>query len=259
MTTTYFITGANRGIGFELTKKISENKDNVVVATTRSFDRAGQLKDLKRDNIEIIQLDVTDSLDELKDSLSKLKVLQENGVDVFIQNAGIYLDAGEGTATTPIEHFTDMFNGNTLSSIKVYQAIYPYWIREHKGVTKKAVYISSLLGSMGGFILPSFGYGLSKAALNFHAKHTAFEHSNSENPVLKESITVSLHPGLVTTDMGSAGAEKLRQNESFAGLDLDKIIISPPQSASDLVKIIDGLKLEDTGSFFNHDGSKLPF
>lgn len=99
MTTTYFITGANRGIGYELAKKISENKDNVVVATTRSWARAEQLKELKRSNLEIIQLDVTHSVDQLKAALGKLKILQENGVDVFIQNAGIYLEAGASTAT----------------------------------------------------------------------------------------------------------------------------------------------------------------
>lgn len=259
MTTTYFITGANRGIGYELAKKISENKDNVVVATTRSWARAEQLKELKRSNLEIIQLDVTHSVDQLKAALGKLKILQENGVDVFIQNAGIYLEAGASTATAPIEHYTDLFNANTLSGIKVYQAIYPYWIRENKGVTKKAVYVSSIVASMTGFIFPSFGYGLSKSALNFHAKHTAFENSNSENPVLKESITISLHPGVVATDMGSAAIEKFRQNGGAIGLDLDKMVISPPHSASDIVKVIDGLKLEDTGSFISHDGAKIPF
>ncbi|SGZ54742.1 CIC11C00000004888 [Sungouiella intermedia] len=254
MTTTYFITGANRGIGYELAKKISENKDNVVVATTRSWARAEQLKELKRSNLEIIQLDVTHSVDQLKAALGKLKILQENGVDVFIQNAGRCKHCH-----SPIEHYTDLFNANTLSGIKVYQAIYPYWIRENKGVTKKAVYVSSIVASMTGFIFPSFGYGLSKSALNFHAKHTAFENSNSENPVLKESITISLHPGVVATDMGSAAIEKFRQNGGAIGLDLDKMVISPPHSASDIVKVIDGLKLEDTGSFISHDGAKIPF
>lgn len=250
MAITYIITGANRGIGFELTKKLSEDKSNVVVATTRSMDRADQLRSLKRENIEIIQLDVSDSLIKVKESLGKLKVLADSGVDVFILNAGIFLNGTGSSSTELIENYSKQFEVNTISSVKFYQAIYPYWTREHAGVTKKAVYISSVLGSMGGFILQSFGYGLSKAATNFHAKHTAFEHSNSENPVLKNSISVSVHPGLVTTDMGAPAVEIYN---------LHDIAISPPQSAESVVKLVEGLKLEDNGAFLNYDGNKLEY
>lgn len=250
MTVTYIITGANRGIGFELAKKLSETKDNVVVATTRSLDRADQLKKLNRDNVEIIQLDVSDLLDKVKESLNKLKVLAENGVDVFIQNAGIFVEGTGSSSTEPIENYSKQLEVNTLSSIKFYQAIYPYWTKEHTGATKKAVYISTILGSIGALTLPSFGYGLSKAALNFHTKHTAFEHTNSENPLLKSSISVSLHPGVVTTDMGTAGVEKYQ---------LQDIAITPSQSAESLVKVIEGLTPDDNGGFLSYDGSKLEY
>jgi len=252
MTTSYIVTGANRGIGFELVKKLSENVDNVIVATSRSLERAEALRNLNKQNIEIIQLDVTDSVDELKAALAKLKFLAKYGVDVFIQNAGIGFlpKVPDYTIDQPIESYTKFFEGNTLSSVKFYQAIYPYWLKEHAGVTKKGVYVSSVAGTIGDLAFTTFAYGLSKAALNFHAKHTSFEHSNSENPTLKSSITVAIHPGLVLTDMGTPGAK---------AYNLESIAITPEQSGESVVKLIEGLKSEDNGEFLNYDGTKLNY
>lgn len=250
MTTSYIVTGANRGIGFALVKKLSEDKDNVVVATSRSLERAEELRKLNKSNVEIIQLDLNDSLDELKAALAKLKFLAKYGVDVFIQNAGIGFvpKSPDYTIDQSIESYSHFFEGNTLSSIKFYQAIYPYWVKEHAVVTKKGIYVSSGVGSIGGLSFNSFGYGMSKAALNFHAKHTSFEHSNSEDPILKSSITIVVNPGLVLTDMGKPAAEVF---------DLDPI--TPTFSAESLVKVIDGLSIEDNGEFYNYDGTKNIF
>lgn len=250
MTTSYIVAGANRGIGFELVKKLSENADNVVVATSRSLDRADQLKELNRSNVEIIQLDVTDSVDQLKNALSKLKFLAKYGVDVFVQNAGIGISGSHSTFNEPIESYTYFFEGNALSSIKFYQAIYPYWIKEVTGKAKKGIYISSLAGSIGGLRIGTFGYGLSKAALNFHAKHTSFEHAHSENPVLKNSITVAVHPGVVLTDMGKPVIDDLG---------LTDLAITPEESGELLAVLIDGLKPEDNGEFYNYDGTKATY
>lgn len=249
MTTTYIVTGANRGIGFEIVKKLSENEDNLIVATSRSLDRAGELQKLNKSNIEIIQLDVTDSVDQLKGALAKLTFLVEHGVDTFIQNAGIGFvpKVGESTLDQPVESYTKFFEGNALTNVKFYKAIFPYWIRENKSVTKKALYISSLAGSIGGLFLTSFGYGMSKAAMNFHAKHTSFEHANSENEILKNSITVAVHPGVVLTDMGKP---------AVGPMNLESIAISPVESGESIVKLIEGLKPEDNGEFYSYDGTK---
>lgn len=251
MGATYFITGANRGIGFSLTKAISENKDNTVVATTRSFERAEQLKDLNRSNIEIIQLDVTDSLEKQKESLAKLKVLAKSGVDVFIQNAGIFILEDTPISKEPIENFVTQWEGNTLSSIKIYQAIYPYWTKKNDNATKKAVFISSMVGSMGAFGFATKGYGLSKAGLNFVAKHIAFENAESEDPTLKNSVTISVHPGVVTTDMGRPGVEALEF--------LRPLAITPDQSAEAILKLVGDVKPEQSGDFLSYDGSKLAY
>ena len=62
------------------------------------------------------------------------------------------------------------------------------------------------------------------------------------NQFINENIVVtSYHPGWVRTDMGGNLAD-----------------ISPEESATGLLKHFLNLKKEDTGKFFNYDGSTLP-
>lgn len=244
---TYFITGANRGIGFALAQIVSANKENKVVATTRSLSRAEQLQNLKRANIEIIELDVTDSVEKQKSALSKLKFLQK-GADVVVQNAGIFYLSENTIATEPIETFVEQFEGNALASVKFYQAIYLYW-KKPTGNSKKLIFISSVGGSMGGFALPTKAYGLSKAAVNFLAKHIAVENASDEE--LKDSVTISLHPGVVLTDMGKTGIEAVEL--------LRQLAITPEESAEAIYKVIGEVKPEQSGEFLNYDGTQLPY
>ena len=63
-----------------------------------------------------------------------------------------------------------------------------------------------------------------------------------EDKFINENIVVtSYHPGWVRTDMGGNLAD-----------------ISPEESATGLLKHFLNLKKEDTGKFFNYDGSTLP-
>ena len=64
MVVTYFITGANRGIGFGFAKQLSADSNNVVIATTRSFANAAALIELNRSNLHIIEYDITSPLEK---------------------------------------------------------------------------------------------------------------------------------------------------------------------------------------------------
>lgn len=245
---TYLVTGANRGIGFQIAKKWSLDPQNLVVATTRSFERAKSLQDLRRPNLEIILLDVSGSLETIERALRKSQFLAL-GVDVVVQNAGVLAGASGLTSQVPIDNFSYHFEQNTLSSIKLYQAVYPYW-KKSTGKVKKFVFISSHAGSMGGFVVPTFGYGMSKAAVNFFAKHISWEHAHSDDPVLRNSITVAIHPGVVYTDMGKEGIERLG---------LSDLAITPQQSGNAVVEVVDQLEPSDNGRFINYDGSRLEY
>jgi NAD(P)-dependent dehydrogenase (short-subunit alcohol dehydrogenase family) len=83
----------------------------------------------------------------------------------------------------------------------------------------------------------SYGYRMSKAALNIAGKSLAID--------LKPQgiAVVILHPGLVATRM-------INYNPSG---------ISPQQSVEGLLKRIDALTLETSGSFWHANGDVLPW
>jgi NAD(P)-dependent dehydrogenase (short-subunit alcohol dehydrogenase family) len=96
--------------------------------------------------------------------------------------------------------------------------------------------MSSRLGSISessGMTLP---YATSKAALNLLAKGLAATLAS------RGVIVIALSPGWVRTDMGGAGAPLL-----------------PQTSVDGLRRVIAGLKPSDSGKFFSHDGSTIPW
>lgn len=90
MSKVYFISGANRGIGFALTKELSQDSSNIVIGSARDVSNAKELQELveSRKNVHIVGLDVSDavSIDKLD---SQLKDIAKDGIDVLISNAEI--------------------------------------------------------------------------------------------------------------------------------------------------------------------------
>ena len=66
--------------------------------------------------------------------------------------------------------------------------------------------------------------------------------SISEELKSKQITVVSFHPGWVRTDMGGPNAT-----------------LSPQESASYLIQSFINLKLENSGKFYNYDGSLINF
>ena len=101
----------------------------------------------------------------------------------------------------------------------------------------KLAAISSRMGSIGltteanGWL-----YRASKAALNSAVKSASVQLGR------RGVVCMALSPGWVRTDMGGAGAP-----------------LAPESSVAGLRKVIAGLKPADSGKFFSHDGSSIPW
>lgn len=251
--TTIVITGANRGIGFELAKKYSENSKNTVIATSRSLENAEKLKKLNCDNVHFIKVDINDSLEDLKKSLTVLDSIAPKGVDIVIHNAGICTPRKDGIDLTsdPLEDYQTHFNTNTLGSIKMYQAIYPYWSKK-TGASKMIVFISSAAGLTNNYFgLTTYGYGMSKSAINFFAKEASSFHAQSSEEHIKNSVTIAIHPGLVKTDM----SKRFIETRNVASLGVQ--VLASLECAEMLTELFDGLTVEDNGTFKSYDGSTI--
>ncbi|KAG5722282.1 hypothetical protein E4T56_gene4439 [Termitomyces sp. T112] len=151
----WLITGTSSGLGRELVVAALKRGDKVIAtARARSLNR---LDDLKVKGADILELDVTDTLENLREVARKAVELHGR-VDVLINNAG-YLLVGALEENTPEETF-DEFNTNVLGALNVTRAFLPY-MRERRAGT--ILFLGSLRG-WGAF--PNAGiYTATKFAL----------------------------------------------------------------------------------------------
>ncbi len=104
--------------------------------------------------------------------------------------------------------------------------------------------LSAKVGSIGDNQLGGwYSYRASKAALN-QLVHTAAIELRRRQP---QALCVALHPGTVATNLSAPFAK--------TGLQVQ----TPDHAAARLLGVIEGLQTTDSGGFFNHDGSVLPW
>ena len=104
--------------------------------------------------------------------------------------------------------------------------------------------LSAKVGSIGDNHLGGwYSYRASKAALNQLVRTAAIELRRRQ----PQALCVALHPGTVATTLSAPFAK--------TGLQVQ----APDPAAARLLGVIDGLQAADSGGFFNHDGSVLPW
>jgi NAD(P)-dependent dehydrogenase (short-subunit alcohol dehydrogenase family) len=104
--------------------------------------------------------------------------------------------------------------------------------------------LSAKVGSIGDNRLGGwYSYRASKAALNQLVRTAAVELRRRQ----PQALCVALHPGTVATALSAPFAK--------SGLD----VRTPMDAAQRLLDVMDGLKASDSGGFFNHDGTPLPW
>lgn len=248
--TVYFITGGNRGIGFELVKRLSENENNIIITSARNIEQSADLSQVnkKRTNVHVVKLDVASktSVFEAAGEVSKIA----DKVDVLISNAGVS-EAFGTVLDTDEDDWSTHWKTNVLGPVLLYQAFYPLLA---KGDAKKIIFMSSMLGSIGGFLgLSVSAYGQSKAAMNYTTKEISTE-------VAEKGFTVvAVHPGLVSTDTGSRGFSTILAANPHLKDMMDNSTITPETCATTLVDTFAKLTPESNGKFINNDGTELPW
>jgi len=104
--------------------------------------------------------------------------------------------------------------------------------------------LSAKVGSIGDNRLGGwYSYRASKAALNQLVRTAAIELTRKQ----PQAICVALHPGTVDTTLSAPF--------SRSGLE----VRTPDAAAQRLLEVIAALGASDSGGFFNHDGSALPW
>jgi len=245
---TFFISGGNKGIGFALVKNLCDNESNIVIASARNPDEAKELRNLaeKKQNVHIVKMDVTSKESTIKAATEVSKLVGK--VDVLIANAG-FADEFGSVLETKEEVWVQHWQTNVLGSVFLYQAFYEL---VERGDKKQIVFISSALGSIGGYIgLSVSAYGQSKAALNYTVKEISAEIGE------KGFTVVAVHPGQVSTDTGKRGNETLIAAKPYLKEMIEKYSIPPEKSAAALLAILNKLSTNDNGKFLSYDGTEI--
>lgn len=191
------ITGANRGIGLEITRQLAEQGHKVFLGSRNHSkgEEAAQSFVEKGLDIRVIQLDVgsEDSIRHAFDEYQK----ENDRLDVLINNAGIFTDRNYSLEDIPMEIFDEIINVNFRGALLMTRIFLPLLKTSSDA---RIVNLSSGLGAfneMGGGYP---GYRISKTAMN---AMTAIFGSELSNYGIKSN---SMCPGWVKTDMGGSGA-----------------------------------------------------
>lgn len=202
------VTGANRGIGFEVCRQLAE-KDFVVLLTARDTEKAqttaGKLANAG--GVEALPLDVADvrsieaAVGEVAERYGRL--------DVLINNAGINYDTWETAENADIDDtVVETIRTNLLGPWRVCQAFLPLL---QKSRASRVVNVSSESGSLAHMGAGPPAYQVTKAALNALTRTLAGELRHAH--ILVNAVC----PGWVATEMGGAGAPRSLE-EGAAGI-----------------------------------------
>jgi NAD(P)-dependent dehydrogenase (short-subunit alcohol dehydrogenase family) len=221
MTKTTLVTGANRGIGYELAKQLKARGHQVIAVCRTSSSELDHL-DVRVES----GVDVADAA-HVADLAKRVANVRLDGL---IANAGIL--RGDTLDTIDFESVLQQFQVNALGALRTVHALLP-----RLAAGAKVALITSRMGSIadngsGGY----YGYRMSKAALNAAGMSLARD-------LARRNIAVAiLHPGFVKTDMtGNSGG------------------IEPSDAAAQLLARVEDLNLQNTGTFWHANGEVLPW
>ncbi len=232
---TVFVTGANRGLGYEHVKQYAE-KGWKVIACARNPEQAKELKELQKkhgENFIIEQLEVVDHnrIEELAEKYSN------TAIDILINNAGTTGPMGVPGAmgyqkidSMDYQIWRDILEVNLLSPFKIATAFHDHVARSKK---KILIMMSSDLGSVeqnnfGGF----YSYRASKSSLNIISKGMSVDWN--------DLTVIALAPGWCKTYLGGDEAE-----------------IEPAESVEQQQEMFENITAKDSGKFLDRFGQEV--
>jgi len=237
------VTGANRGIGLELVKRLALETESTVIACSRSMSE--ELEELvKSPSVHHVSMDITsqESVDEAHEKI--LSILGDKGINLLVNNAGMAIKT-MSPLTTSTEDISKNFEVNVVGTHRVTLKFAPFLFKAAEqnadaeiGCNKAfCLNVSSAVGSItntDAAWVPA--YRISKAALNMLTRTTAIEFLE------KKVLVCSVHPGWVQTDMGGPNA-----------------LLPTSTCVDDLMEVIQKATVEHSGVMLRNKMEVMPF
>lgn len=193
------ITGANRGIGYELVKQLASMGFKVILASRDSKKGAEAAQRLADSGLDVsfVVMDVTDQESIRKAAMTITETVGR--LDVLINNAGVYLDGSARLLTMDPAILEQTMSTNFFGVYHVMRSFLPLMERRGYG---KIINVSSEYGAINAMSSPGAGaYKISKLAMNALTRLAAAE--------VKRDIKIyAVDPGWVSSDMGGPSAPR---------------------------------------------------
>lgn len=238
-----FITGANRGIGFETAKGLGELGITVVLGARDLTKGQAAAKQLQALGIKAEAIAYDAAQPASGDAAYEYFDQHFGKLDILVNNAGMLIEQIVGknnSSSVSADVLQQTFQTNLFAVVALTQKLLPL-IR--KAPAGRIVNLSSILGSLTLHSMPnspidpakSFAYNASKAALNVYTIHLAHELRDTNIKVN------SAHPGWVKTELGGPQAPMEVADSGKTSVHLATLDGSGP-----------------SGGFF-HEGESLPW
>ncbi|KAH9930408.1 NAD(P)-binding protein [Epithele typhae] len=251
--TVWFIAGAKRGVGFEMVSQLLQSPFNVVIGACRTPANANALNTLagaSQNRLHVLALDITDAATITAAAAQSEALVGNAGVDHLVNNAAVLkarrhrsFDArrlpqnpgdNDTAATMTAEDMMAAFQANVVGPALIAQALSPVLARSGR---KAIVKISSSMGSVAARHFPDnykASYAISKAALTMLTGKLA--------DAYPDLTVISMCPGWLQTDMGGSGAA-----------------FPVSTGVEGILNVTRELKHDDSGSFFDFTGKRVPW
>ena len=197
---TGLITGAYRGLGYEVARQLSERGWQVILTARRKDQGAAAAAKLK--NASFLELDITDDSSVARAAKKVAKL------DVLINNAAIIAEGDQDVLTIPPEVVARTLETNALGALRVSQAFVSRLLKSPAG---RIVNVSSGAGQLSDMGTWSPAYSASKTTLN--AITCLFAAALKEQGIAVNSVC----PGWCRTEMGGSNAPRSVE-EGAAGI-----------------------------------------
>lgn len=200
------VTGANRGLGFEICRQLGTQGHTTLVAARDTAKGEAAAEKLRSEGIDAhaVTLDAADSA-SIRAAVAHVQK-QFGVLDVLVNNAGTFVEAwGTMPSALTVAEMRETFDTNFFGPFEILREFLPLL---RKSAAARIVNISSDMGSLGNinnpespvFSIMGPAYQASKVAINALTTLFAKEFRDSNMKVNSAS------PGWTRTDMGTEDA-----------------------------------------------------